>query len=197
MPALVKDMGRAVPSFYGSVKNAGEKVKPNLPIFAVLILVGVAVVFILRRRTSSTNTGAALTITPDNSSDVSTIDNLTQAVNALTQQWQGGGATTPVTPPITPPGSTPPSNPPTPTGGGVTINPATVGKIWGSDVPASWIAVDPGGTRIAALFKKLNLGYGTVVNPKDIQAAFNVSKTSYGSVLEPKDIQALLTKEHV
>lgn len=104
MPALVNDMGKAVPSFYGTVKNAGESVKPKLPMFALLILGGVAVIFLLRNR-SSAQTGPALTLNPSNDSDVSTIDNLTQAVLALTHNSQGGGATTPSTPPVAPPGT--------------------------------------------------------------------------------------------
>lgn len=114
MPALVQDKGRAVPSFYGTVKNVGEGVKPKLPMVAVLVLAGVAVVFVLRSRSSgsSTQTGPALTLNPSNDSDVSTIDNLTQAVQALTDMAMGGGATTPTTTPVTPPVITPPPAPP-------------------------------------------------------------------------------------
>lgn len=75
--------------------------------------------------------------------------------------------------------------------------PITYGKIWGSDVPAAIKNVDPSGTGIAALFKKLHLGYGTVVNMGDLKAAFNKVKLSYGSVIEAKDLQNLLKKEGI
>lgn len=172
MPNLITDKGRAVPSFYGTVKGAGAAVKPKLPFFAILILGGVGVIFILRNKSSSsTKTGPALTLNPSNDSDVSTIDNLTQAVLALGKQGQNGGTTTPTT--------------------------VKYGSIWGSDVPTAIKDVDPSGTRVAALFKKEGLGYGTVVNPQDLVSAFKKAKVGYGTVVNPQDVAGLLKKEHV
>lgn len=178
MPALVTNKGKAVPSFYGTsgaIGGAVESVKPKLPLFAVLILGGVAAIFLLRNRSSSASTGPALTVVPSNDSDTSSLDNLTQAVNALVEQGQNGGATSPITPTPNPPSTIP-------------------ATLWGSDVPAAIQAVDPTGARTAKLFPK---GYGTVINMTDLQSAFTKNKLGYGTVINPTDVTALYKKAKV
>lgn len=95
-------------------------------------------------------------------------------------------------PPTTPPGPT--GNPPPPKPGPTKI---TYGPIWGSDVPDAIKNIDPTGSGVAALFKKLKLGYGTVVNMKDLVAAFQKARLGFGTVVEAKDLQNLFNKEGI
>jgi len=108
MPSLVKDMGKVSASPFGnaksSISSSASNVKSKLPVFAVLILAGVAIVFILRNRSgSTTQTGAALTIVPSGEADASTIANITAGINAIAGQVHtpapepSGGASTPIT----------------------------------------------------------------------------------------------------
>lgn len=96
MPALVTDKGKAVPAFYGTVKSGVAQQQSNLPVYAALILVGVALIFVLRNRSSGqTGSGPLLTLEPSNETDVSTMNNMTQAVLAIGAARMGG-ATTPM-----------------------------------------------------------------------------------------------------
>ena len=124
MASLVKNKGKVgMPSFYSStsttIKSKAEGVKSKLPLFALLILAGVAIIFVLRNRSSgsSTQTGAALTVIPSGEADLSTIANITAGINALAGQVHtpsdipSGGTSTPITttpnPVNTPSGGTP------------------------------------------------------------------------------------------
>src|ERR1700675_2444694 len=126
MPALVKNMGKAkAPSFYdsasSSIKSSANGVKSKLPLFAILILGGVAIVFVLRNKsgTSQAGTGAALTLTPSGEADTSSIANMIQAVTALQggshPQTPSGGVSTPT---LNPTGTTTPNY----GGSGVTVD---------------------------------------------------------------------------
>lgn len=110
MASLVKNKGKVgMPSFYSeastSVKSKAEGVKSKLPLFALLILAGVAIIFVLRNRSSdsSTQTGAALTVIPTAEGDIGNIINMTNAINALSGQVHtpspvpSGGTSTPIT----------------------------------------------------------------------------------------------------
>jgi hypothetical protein len=97
MPSLFQDKGRvAAPAFYGKTKTVSPaKGSSNLLIYAILVVIGVGLVFILRSRSSNVQTGPLLTLVPSNATDASAIANLTQSVDALTLR---GGASTPLTP---------------------------------------------------------------------------------------------------
>ena len=82
MPELVHDKGRAVPSFYGQVKQTATSTSSNLPFYSVLVMVGVAVVFILRNR-DQVRTGALVEVVPSYDADISTISNITNTVNRM------------------------------------------------------------------------------------------------------------------
>lgn len=88
MPELVESKGRAAsPSFYSQVKQTATKTatpSSNLPVYSVLILVGVAIVFILRKRDTS-QTGPVLTLVPSYDADVSTISNITNTLTRMNQ----------------------------------------------------------------------------------------------------------------
>ncbi len=105
MPEIAPTVKKAAaPSFYASaakasVQQSATGAKSQLPLFAVLILVGVAIIFVLRNRDRQANTGPALTLVPSNDSDASSIANLTQSAQALTRQiTPGGGVSTPLAP---------------------------------------------------------------------------------------------------
>jgi hypothetical protein len=97
MPSLISDKGKvASPAFYGKTKTVSPaKSSSNLPIYAVLVVIGVGLVFFLRKRSSNVQTGPLLTLAPNGQTDTSAIANLTQSVDALTLR---GGASTPLTP---------------------------------------------------------------------------------------------------
>ena len=95
MPVLVTDKGKARPAFYSTVKQGVAHHKSNFPVYAALILVGVALVFVLRNRSSGvTGAGPVLTLVPSNDTDISAMNNMTQAVLAMTAA-QNGGVSTP------------------------------------------------------------------------------------------------------
>lgn len=107
MPKLVKSMGRAKsPSFYSgassSLKNSADGVKSKLPLFAMLILGGVAIIFVLRNKGNGASTGPALAISPTGDADSSNIANMIQALGAIQggihPVTPGGGASTPIAP---------------------------------------------------------------------------------------------------
>lgn len=169
MPTLIKDKGRSKsPSFYtaasGSLKSSASGVKSNLPLFAVLILGGVAVIFILRNKSGASQAGgiagAPLTVSPSNESDISAIQNMIQAITALQGNHPvtpSGGVSTPITKQPTTPveerGHTPEEGWYGPGGTGVpgqpVINPGAIGS---SDprnyqypsIPPGWVSTQLG-----------------------------------------------------
>jgi hypothetical protein len=83
------------PSFYGRqastpTKSSGDS-KPL--ILAMLVVVGVAFIFIMRNRNKAT-TGPVLTVVPSNETDASAIANLTQSANGLARA--AGGTSSPL-----------------------------------------------------------------------------------------------------
>lgn len=72
------------------------------------------------------------------------------------------------------------------------IFPDTEGSLWGSDVPKDIQAIDPDGRLVADVFRKLRLGYGTVINMVDLDAAFKQLHHNYGAVINPVDVQWLI-----
>lgn len=67
--------------------------------------------------------------------------------------------------------------------------------LWGPDVPAAIRAVNPSGWTVGrAVAWATGHGFGTVINMSDLKAAFKAIGLGYGNVIEPKDVQALAAK---
>jgi hypothetical protein len=65
--------------------------------------------------------------------------------------------------------------------------------LWGVDVPQNIQAVNPSGWTVGkAVVWATGQGFGTVINMKDLHAAFAAIGLGYGLVIEPKDVQALV-----
>ena len=96
MPNLIADKGRSgSPSFYGTVKEPKTRAtSSNAPAYAALVLVGVALVFVMRNQ-SKVKTGPVLNVVPSYDADRSTIANLTNTVNTISNPHFPAGGTLP------------------------------------------------------------------------------------------------------
>lgn len=168
-----------MPSFYSStsttIKSKAAGVKSKLPLFALLILGGVAIIFVLRNKsgTSQAGTGAALAIVPTAEGDIGNILNMTAAINALKGQVNtpspvpNGGASTPITEVANP------NNTPTPNPSG-SVYPASSDPFWQSlasrpalvpipgtpnfELPADMDVSNIGGVDYTSFFDKIRKG---------------------------------------
>ena len=103
MPQIVNVKGKVSSSPYEgeSPPSTGGQVKSNFPLLAALVILGVAM--IIYARAGTPRVGPVLTLTAGDAPDQSTIDNLTNSINALAGQVYvaapapTGGASTPLT----------------------------------------------------------------------------------------------------
>src|ERR1035437_3875969 len=110
MPSTISKMGKVKgPAFVDNISNAGPVKKSNLPMLILLVVGGIAAIWVLRTKsnmasnTAGSTTQPAVSINGGNAPDQSTIDNLTasvlamQGLVAINLVTPAGGTSTPLT----------------------------------------------------------------------------------------------------